>query len=56
MGERNPQDLVLAREFVRQVAQRLEIDPQVIQQTLPHLLGFTKHVAHGVVRHMLGEP
>lgn len=50
MDERNPQDLVLAREFVRQVAQRLDLDPQVIQQTLPHLLGFTKHVAHGVVR------
>lgn len=50
MSERNPQDLVLVREFVRQVAQRLDLDPQVIQQTLPHLLGLTKHVAHGVVR------
>ncbi|WP_237202992.1 DUF6457 domain-containing protein [Rothia endophytica] len=50
MSERNPQDLVLAREFVQEVAQRLDLDPQVIQQTLPHLLGLTKHVAHGVVR------
>lgn len=50
MGERNPQDLVVAREFLERAATRLNLDPAVLDATVPHLLGLTKQVAHGVVR------
>lgn len=50
MTEKSPHDLELARQFLAQLADRLNLDPALIGQTMPHLLGMTKHVAHGVVR------
>ncbi|WP_237236488.1 DUF6457 domain-containing protein [Rothia nasimurium] len=50
MTEKSPYDLELARQFLAQLADRLNLDPALIGQTMPHLLGMTKHVAHGVVR------
>lgn len=50
MGERNPQDLVLAREFLVELSGRLGLDPAIIADAMPYLLGMTKHVAHDVVR------
>ncbi|ORC24975.1 hypothetical protein A7979_09080 [Rothia nasimurium] len=50
MTEKSPHDLELARQFLAQLADRLNLDPALIGQTMPHLLSMTKHVAHGVVR------
>ncbi|MDY6051126.1 MAG: DUF6457 domain-containing protein [Rothia sp. (in: high G+C Gram-positive bacteria)] len=50
MTEKSPHDLELTRQFLAQLADRLNLDPALIGQTMPHLLGMTKHVAHGVVR------
>lgn len=50
MGERSPQDLVVAREFLVELSGRLGVDPGAIEQATPYLLGLTKHVAHDVVR------
>ncbi|MDO4897874.1 MAG: DUF6457 domain-containing protein, partial [Rothia sp. (in: high G+C Gram-positive bacteria)] len=50
MSQRNPQDLVVARQFLQKAAVELDLDPAVVEATMPHLLGLTKHIAHGVVR------
>ncbi|WP_237205219.1 DUF6457 domain-containing protein [Rothia nasimurium] len=50
MSQRDPRDLEVARDFLAELATRLNLDPALMEQTMPHLLGMTKHVAHGVVR------
>lgn len=50
MSEKSPRDLEVAREFLAELATRLDLDPALMNQAMPHLLGMTKHVAHGVVR------
>lgn len=50
MAEKNPQDLEIARDFLRQVSVQLDLDPAMIDELTPHLLGLTKRIAHGVVR------
>lgn len=50
MGERSPQDLVLAREFLEKLSDAMGLDSAIIADAMPYLLGMTKHVAHDVVR------
>lgn len=50
MTEKSSHDLELARQFLAQLADRLNLDSALIGQTMPHLLGMAKQVAHGVVR------
>lgn len=50
MSKHQPDDLEQAREFLTEVAHRLEVDPDIVLGTMPHLLGMTKHVAHDAVR------
>lgn len=50
MSKHQVNDLVIAREFLAEVSRELEVDPQLMEKAMPHLLGLTKHVAHGVVR------
>ncbi|MGV3246930.1 DUF6457 domain-containing protein [Rothia sp. 11254D007CT] len=50
MSQRDPRDLEVARDFLAELATRLNLDPALMEQAMPHLLGMTKHVAHGVVR------
>ncbi|MFW0179914.1 DUF6457 domain-containing protein [Rothia sp. P5766] len=50
MAEKNPGDLEMARDFLRRASAQLDLDPALISELTPHLLGLTKRVAHGVVR------
>ncbi|WP_185173932.1 DUF6457 domain-containing protein [Rothia nasimurium] len=50
MSQRDPRDLEVARDFLAGLATHLNLDPALMEQAMPHLLGMTKHVAHGVVR------
>ncbi|WP_237199137.1 DUF6457 domain-containing protein [Rothia nasimurium] len=50
MSQRDPRDLEVARDFLAELATRLNLDPALMEQAMPHLLGMTKHVARGVVR------
>lgn len=50
MAEKNSQDLEIARDFLHRVSVQLDLDPTIIAELTPHLLGLTKRVAHGVVR------
>ncbi len=50
MSQRDPRDLEIARDFLAELSSRLNLDPALMENAMPHLLGMTKHVAHGVVR------
>lgn len=50
MAQKNPQDLKIARDFLQQASIQLDLDPLLIDELTPHLLGLTKRIAHGVVR------
>lgn len=50
MSQRDPRDLGIARDFLAELSSRLNLDPALMENAMPHLLGMTKHVAHGVVR------
>lgn len=50
MSEKKPDDLIRAKEFLGQVSEKLELDPEIIEEVMPYLLGMTKHIAHGAVR------
>lgn len=50
MTDKKPDDLARAQEFLALVAQQLELPESLIEQTMPYLLGMTKHVAHDAVR------
>lgn len=50
MSKHEPDDLKQAQEFLVSVAEKLDLDPAIVKETMPYLLGMTKHVAHDVVR------
>lgn len=50
MTDKKPDDLARAQEFLALVAQQLKLSESLIEQTMPYLLGMTKHVAHDAVR------
>lgn len=50
MIEKNSRDLEVARDFLRRVSIQLDLDPALIDELSPHMLGLTKRVAHEVVR------
>lgn len=50
MSQRDPRDLEIARDFLAELSSRLNLDLALVENAMPHLLGMTKQVAHGVVR------
>ncbi|WP_346845930.1 DUF6457 domain-containing protein [uncultured Rothia sp.] len=50
MSKHEAGDLNRAQDFLTGVAQRLELDPAIVEETMHHLLGMTKHVAHDTIR------
>lgn len=48
--QHEPDDLHRARKFLTSVAEKLELDPSIMEEAMPYLLGMTKHVAHDAVR------
>lgn len=50
VSTKDPRDLEIARDFLVELSVRLDLEPALIEQMMPHLLGMTKRVAHQVVR------
>lgn len=50
MSKHEAGELDKARDFLEGVAERLDLDPAIVSETMPYLLGMTKHVAHNAIR------
>lgn len=50
MSKHEAGELDKARDFLQGVAKRLDLEPAIVSETMPYLLGMTKHVAHDAIR------